>query len=189
MTANDPREVFLVLLSNVREGEERASNVYDEIGKAAENPDIKEVLEARAFLKNSITERLDQCFKLLGEKPMPLPGRLRETFIEDFREQLKEIESPVARRLFALAKIVHFAHFRIGEYLALTAAADLTGNHGVGLLLESCLADTLAFVERDRRLLRHLAEERVAETVGFMERNRPFLRHLAEERIAERKTA
>jgi len=84
---------------------------------------------------------------------------------------------------------VHFVHFRVGEYMALTAAADLTGNHAVGLLVESCLADTLVFVERNRRLLRELAEERVAETVAFMKRNRPFLRHLAEERIAERKVA
>jgi len=189
MTANDPKQVFLVLLSNVREGVERSSNVYDEIAKAVEDPDVKEVLEARAFLKKSITERLDECFTLLGEKPIPLPGRLRETFIEDFREKLKEIESTVARRLFALAKIVHFVHFRVGEYMALTAAADLTGNHAVGLLVESCLADTLVFVERNRRLLRELAEERVAETVAFMKRNRPFLRHLAEERIAERKVA
>src|SRR5215469_8459821 len=163
MIANDPKQVFLVLLSNVKEGEERSAHVYDEIAKAAQDPDIKEVLEARAFLKKSIAERLDQCFTLLGEKPIPLPGRLREVFIEDFREQLKEIESPVARRLFALAKIVHFAHFRIGEYLALTAAADLTGNHAVGLLVESCLADTLVFVERNRPFLRHLAEERIGE--------------------------
>lgn len=163
MPAKEPKEVFLVLLSNVREGVERASTFYDEISKEAKDPDIKEVLEARAFLKNSILERLDQCFKILGEKPRALPGRLRETFLEDFRGQLNEIQSPVARRLFALAKIVHFAHLRVGEYLALTAAADLTGNHAVGLLLESCLADTLAFAERNRRLIRHMAEERIAE--------------------------
>lgn len=163
MPAKDPKEVFLVLLSNVREGVERSSNIYDEIGQAVKDPDIKEVLEARAFLKNSILERLDQCFKILGEKPIPLPGRLRETFLEDFRGQLNEIQSPVARRLFALAKIVHFANFRIGEYKALTVAADLTGHHAVGLLLESCLADTLVFIERNRRLIRTLAEERIAE--------------------------
>jgi ferritin-like metal-binding protein YciE len=163
MPARDPREVFLVLLSNVREGVERASNVYDEIGQSAKDPDIKEVLEARAFLKNSILERLDQCFKILGEKPIQLPGRLRETFLEDFRGQLNEIQSPVAKRLFALAKIVHFANFRVGEYQVLTAAADLTGHHAVGLLLESCLADTLVFIERNRRVIRQIAEERIAE--------------------------
>jgi ferritin-like metal-binding protein YciE len=94
---------------------------------------------------------------------MSLPGRVRETFIEDFRNDVNEIQSPVARRLFILAKLVRFTHMRLGEYVALTAAADITGNHAVGLLLESCLADKLAFVERTRRLIRHMAEERIAE--------------------------
>ena len=166
MPAKDPKEVFLVLLSNLRESVERASNVYDEIGQAAKDPDIKEVLETRAFLKNSDLEKLDQCFKILGEKPRPLPGHLRETFLEDFKGQLNEIQGPVARRLFALAKIVHFANFRVGEYKALTMAADVTGHHAVGLLLESCLADTLVFIERNRRLIRRLAEERMGERLA-----------------------
>ena len=52
---------------------------------------------------------------------------------------------------------------RIGEYVALTAAADLADHHGVAVLLETCLADKLAFVERNRRLIRRIAQERVAE--------------------------
>jgi hypothetical protein len=51
---------------------------------------------------------------------------------------------------------------RIGEYVALVAAADVSGNYGVGVLVESCLADTLAFVERTRRLIRNIIETRVA---------------------------
>jgi ferritin-like metal-binding protein YciE len=51
----------------------------------------------------------------------------------------------------------------MGEYVALIAAADLTGNHAVGMLLESCLADKLAFAERIRRLIRRIAEEKVRE--------------------------
>jgi hypothetical protein len=34
----------------------------------------------------------------------------------------------------------------------------LAGHHGVGVLLETCLADKLAFAERNRRLIRHLVE-------------------------------
>ena len=42
--------------------------------------------------------------------------------------------------------------------MALVAAADTTGNFGVGVLLESCLGDYLAFVERNRRIIRKLVE-------------------------------
>jgi hypothetical protein len=45
----------------------------------------------------------------------------------------------------------------------LIAAADVTGHFGVGVLLESVLADKLAFLERTRRLVRHIMEGKVAE--------------------------
>jgi hypothetical protein len=50
----------------------------------------------------------------------------------------------------------------MGEYVALIAAADLTGHYGVGVLLETCLADKLAFIERTRRLIRERIAQRVA---------------------------
>jgi hypothetical protein len=50
--------------------------------------------------------------------------------------------------------------------MALIAAADLTGHNGVGLLLESCLADELVFVERMRRFIRNAAQTKLAERSG-----------------------
>jgi hypothetical protein len=61
-----------------------------------------------------------------------------------------------------LATANQLIHLRIGEYVALVAAADVSGHYGVGVLLESCLADTLAFVERTKRLIRNIIETRVA---------------------------
>jgi ferritin-like metal-binding protein YciE len=166
MPARDPKEVFLTLLSDVRQNTERAGKIYKEIGQEAQDPEIKEALEARAFISEKTLEKLDQCFKVLGEQPVKLTGRLQEVFVEDFRKELNEIQSPVARHLFILAKVNHLTHFRIGEYVALVAAADLAGHYGVGVLLESCLADKLAFVERNRRLIRHIVETRIAERKG-----------------------
>ena len=163
MPAKDPKEVFLLLLSHVRQGTERGAKLYAEIGDLAKDPEVKEAIEARAFIVKGVLARLDECFRILGETPVQLSGELRETFIEDFRKEFNEIQSPVARRLYVLAKLIRLTHMRIGEYVALTAAADLAGHHGVAVLLETCLADKLAFVERNRRLIRRIAEERVAE--------------------------
>ena len=167
MPARTPKETFLLLLSHVREGAEKATKIYDELGQIAQDPQVKEALEARAFVSQSVLAKLDQCFKTLGEQPVKLSGRLQEIFVEDFRKELSEIQSPAARRLFVLAKLVHLTHLRIGEYVALVAAADATGHYGVGVLLESCLADKLAFVERTRRLIREIVEIRVAERKGI----------------------
>lgn len=163
MPTKTPKETFVLLLSHVRRSTERAESIFSELGNLAEDPQIKDALEARSFVSQGVLAKLDQCFKLIREKPVQFSGRLEEIFLDDFRKELNEIQSTTARRLFVLAKLVHLVHLQIGEYAALTAAADLTGNYGVGVLLESCLADKLAFVERTRRIIRHIVEGRAAE--------------------------
>ena len=163
MPARNAKEVFLMLLSNVRNRTERQSEIYQEIGKHAEDPQIKEAIDGREFVSKQILAKLDECFRILGEKPGTSTGKLQETFLEDFRKEVTEIQSPVAKRLFVLAKLNHLAHLRMAEYEVLVAAADLSGHHGVGVLLETCLADKLAFAERNRRLIRHLVEAKIAE--------------------------
>ena len=166
MPARTAKELFVLLLSDVRQGTEKAAKIYQEIGQMAEDSEVKEALEARAFVSEKTLATLDQCFKLIGEKPVKFTGRIQEIFVEDFRKQFAEIEGPVARKLFILAKLNHLTHLRIGEYVALVAAADVSGHYGVGVQLESCLADRLAFVERTRRLIRNVIETRVAERKG-----------------------
>jgi ferritin-like metal-binding protein YciE len=166
MAIRDPKEVFVQLLSHARQGTERSTKAFQELSQAAQDPEIKEALDARVFVSNKILNTLDECFKLIGTQPVKLSGRMEDVFLEDFRKELAEIQSPLAKRLFVLAKISNLIHLRIGEYVALVAAADLSGNYGVGVLLESVLADKLAFAERTRRLIRRIAEARVAERLA-----------------------
>ena len=166
MSAKNPKEVFVQLLSNLQQGTQRTTRIFQKISEVAQVPEIKEALEARVLISNQISARIDQCFKLIGEQPVKLSGRMYDVFAEDFRKELAEIQNPEARHLFILAKATHLIHLRIAEYSALIAAADLSGNYGVGVLLESCLADKLAFVERTRRLIRRVVEARIAERVS-----------------------
>jgi len=166
MPAKNPKEVFVMLLSDARNNTERSAKVYKEISQLAQNPDVKEALEARAFISEKNLETLDECFEMIGENPVKLSGRLQEVFVEDFKRELGEIQSPAARHIYVLAKATHLAHLRFAEYAALIVAADVTGHYGVGVLLESVLADKLVFLERDRRLLRHLIEGRIEERLA-----------------------
>ena len=165
MPVNNPKKLFVQLLSGLRQGTERSTKVYQEISKFAEDPDVKEALEARAFVSEKVLATLDQCFKLIGEQPVKVSSRLHDIFVEDFRRELAEIQNPVAKHLFILVKAIHLTHLRIAEYAALVAAADVTGHYGVGVLLESCLADKLAFVERTRRLIRNVVEVKMAKKI------------------------
>jgi ferritin-like metal-binding protein YciE len=166
MAVQNPKEMFVKMLSDLRQGTEKTTKIFQEMSEVAQIPEIKQALEARVFVSEKILATLDQCFKLIGEKPVKLTGRLHDVFLEDFRRELAEIQNPVAKRLFILAKINHLVHFRIAEYVTLIAAADMTGHYAIGVLLESCLADKLAFVERTRRLIRKIVETKMAEAVA-----------------------
>ena len=166
MPIKNPKELFVTVLSQVRHGTERAATIYNELGELAQNPEIEEALRARAFVSQQTLAKLDEAFKIIGEKPVNVTGRLHDVFVEDFRKELAEIQSPEAKRLFVLAKANHLSHMRTAEYATLVAAADVTGHHGVGVLLESCLADHLAFAERTRHLIRRVVEARIAARAG-----------------------
>src|SRR5260370_905707 len=107
MAIRTPKELFVLLLSHARQGTERSAAAYDELSEVAQHPEIKEALEARAFVANQTLERLDQVFKMIGEKPITVTGRLQEIFVEDLRKELSEIQSPEAKRLYVLAKLGH----------------------------------------------------------------------------------
>ena len=57
----------MLLLRDVRLGTEKAAKIYQEIGQMAEDSEVKEALEARAFVSEKTLATLDQCFKLIGE--------------------------------------------------------------------------------------------------------------------------
>jgi ferritin-like metal-binding protein YciE len=158
MSVRNPKELFVRMLSDLYHGSETTTKIYEELSEVAQDSNVKEALQSRVFLQEKILSTLDRCFKLIGEKPVPPSGRLQEIFVEDFRRELAEIQNPAAKALFVLIKANHLIHFRMAEYVALIAMADVTSHFGVGVLLESCLADKVAFVERTRRLIRNTIE-------------------------------
>jgi len=46
----DPKELFVMMLSNLRQGTERSTKIFQELSQVAQNPDVKEALEARVFV-------------------------------------------------------------------------------------------------------------------------------------------
>ena len=162
MIVKNQKELFVMLLSDARQNAERSTKLYQEISQVAQDPDVKEALESRAWISEKDLAAIDRCFQLIGEQPVKLSGRLEEVFVEDFRRELAEIQNPIAKHIYVLAKASHLVHLRMAEYAALVAAADVTGHYAVGVLLESCLADKVAFVERTRRLIRNFVATKLA---------------------------
>jgi ferritin-like metal-binding protein YciE len=162
MPVSTAKDLAVAMLSELRHGAERSTKIYEELGQAAQNQQIMEALNARQLISSQIVHRLDECFKLLGEKPGKVNLKMHEVFLEDFRRELNEMQSPIARKMFVLAKANHLAHLQEASYTVLIAAADSFGHPAVGLLLESCLADKMAFAERTRRTIREIVEQKIA---------------------------
>jgi ferritin-like metal-binding protein YciE len=165
MAVKTEKELFVFMLSDLRQGTGKATEILEDIGTNIQEPEIKEAFEARAFVNRNVLNTLDQCFSLMGEEPVKLDGHVYETFAEDFRRELAEIKNPTVRRLYILAKATQLVSFRIAQYKILIAAADLSGHYGVGVLLQTALADKLALVERTERVIRQIAEARVSERI------------------------
>ena len=86
MPVNNQTELFVQLLSGLRQGTERSTKIYQEISQYAEDPDVKEALEARAFVADKVLATLDQCFKLIGEQPVKVNSPLHEIVCRGFSE-------------------------------------------------------------------------------------------------------
>jgi len=153
MPIENPKELFILMLSDARCSTELLKEFFREVSQLTRDPTVKEALEARLFVADKIIATLDECFDLIGETPTKTSSRLYEVFIEEFKKEFVEIQTPAAKRLFLLTKINVLTQFQIGEYVGLIAAADFTHHSGISVLLESCLADKLAFVERTKRLI------------------------------------
>ena len=153
MAINNEKELLVFLLSDLRHGAQRTTRIFREISKAAQDSDVKEALQARVLISNKIIATLDEAFNLIGESPWKMSTPFHDIFMEGFHRELAEIESPEARRLFILVKTSDVIYQRIGEYAALIMVAEITAHQGVRVLLESCLADNVAFIETMLRLM------------------------------------
>lgn len=159
---NNPKDVFMMLLSDARTNTEQTAKMYQEFSQTAQDPNLQEVLEARAWVIEKNLETLDRCFDIIGEKPQTVTGSINEFFLEEFKNEIAEIQSPPARQLYVLAKATQLAHQRFAEYATLITAAEVTGHTGVGVLLESALADKAVFLEKTQCLIQNIVEGKVA---------------------------
>ena len=115
------------------------------------DPAVKEALEARLFVGDNIIATLDKCFELIGETPIKTSGR--HFLLRSFERNSLRSEHRRRGALFLLTKTNLLTQLQVGEYVGLIPAADFTHHYGIGVLLESCMADKLAFVERTKRLI------------------------------------
>ena len=153
MQVNHLRTVFNQMLGTLRLSAEDCKKAFQELEQVVPDADVKDAMQSGVLLSDSVLSKISQCCEIVGQKPLTVHESLDEDFVKDFRRELAQIRSADARGLFVLAKASQLIHLHMGTEVALLASAQLAGHYRVGTLLEDCLEDKLAFVERTRRLI------------------------------------
>ncbi len=163
MPIRDAEELFITVLSNVRAREERSLQVWQEMAQMAEREEVKDILETRGFLTKESIHNLDEVFRLLGKQPVqPTAVRLHDVFVEDFRREYNEIQSPALKALYVIHKARELVQMHLAAYTGLIAMSEYMGDISVSALLETNLAAEMVFVERAKLLIRVIGEAAVA---------------------------
>ena len=161
MPITEPKELFMRILSDLRQHESGLTDSLNTLRENIQDQDTKEYFDSLVYLTEKNVETIDRCFKMINEKPLKSDDKLKELFIEDFKKEFNEIQSPLAKILYFTTKATHLMNVRAGEWVTLIAMSDISGNRGVGLLLESCFAQKAAFVQKARRRIRYIVQEQI----------------------------
>ena len=64
--------MFILLLSNVRQGTELTTQMFQDFSNITQNADAKEALAARVFVSQRVAEKLDACSDVIRDEPVKL---------------------------------------------------------------------------------------------------------------------
>ena len=92
MIIENPYELFILLLSNVRQGTEPTTQMFQDCSKITQNADAKEALAARVFASQRVVEKLDECFQ--GHRGRAGEAERAPAGWKDFRETGRVIQRP-----------------------------------------------------------------------------------------------
>jgi hypothetical protein len=159
MPIKEPKELFVKILSDLRQHEYGLTDTLKTVRENAQDQNIKEYFESLVYLSEKNVETIDKCFKMIKESPVKTDDKLKDLFLEDFKKEFNEIQSPFTKVVYFLAKANHLMNVRAGEWITAVAMSNISGNRGVGVLLESCFAQKLAFIKLARRRISTLIEE------------------------------
>ena len=158
MAIQNAEDLFVSMLSHLHASEGRLQRVCEEMSKVAENDNVKEALEVRGFLTKQAVSSIEECFRILGRQPSEPSTRFEEVWLENVRNVLKEIESPVLKGMYIIHKIRELQNLHVAEYRGLVAMAYLAENYPVATLLARNLADKVEFIDRTDELIREIGK-------------------------------
>lgn len=150
-------ELFLHGLQDLYTAEKK---ILQSLPTMARNADMNELKQALERHKNETQEhvhRLEEVFKMIGQKPKGVECKAIEGIIEEAKHEMKEIEDDSVCDAAILASAQAVEHYEITRYGTLTSWAKELGHDDAANLLHQTLEEE----KRTDQMLTQMAKQRV----------------------------
>ncbi len=136
------RELFIYLLSDIYAVENIIVAALPRVINAVESEELKKALQQHFAETKDQVKRLEECFYLLGDRPVVTAGaqEIRNLFIEAHKLGEDNPPSPLMdATIIAIAQ--HVEHYEIAKYGTLAEFADCVDNTEVKKLMGESLKE------------------------------------------------
>jgi ferritin-like metal-binding protein YciE len=156
MAAKSLQELFVEELRDAYDGEIRLTKALPKMARAAEHPELQEAFTSHLRETEGQIERLEQVFRILGEKARGKKCDGLMGIIEEGNTAIEELDGAVLDAAL-IAGAQRAEHYEIAAYGTLAYFAGLLGNDRAKQLL----GETLEEEKATDRKLNEIAKSRV----------------------------
>jgi ferritin-like metal-binding protein YciE len=159
MSLESPRDLFVHELADMLSAEHIILGVLPELRKEALHPEVGQAFREHEAETKEHVKRLNQVFKLLGEKPEETTCHAAEGLKEEHQALHEERPTPEVLEMGNLGGAAKTEHYEIASYTAAAQMATDLGEPDVAALLKATLAEEKAMAKRVDSLAKQLGKE------------------------------
>ncbi|MCL4764894.1 MAG: ferritin-like domain-containing protein [Hyphomicrobiaceae bacterium] len=150
-------DLFLHGLQDIYTAEKRILQSLPTMAQSVGTNELKQALEQHRDETQQHVRRLEEVFKMIGEKPKGVECKAIDGIIGEAQQEMKEIEDDAVCEAAIIASAQAVEHYEITRYGTLTAWAKQLGHTDAANLLH----ETLEEEKHTDELLTKLAKEKI----------------------------
>jgi ferritin-like metal-binding protein YciE len=139
MSASGLRALFIDELKGVYDAERLSTKALPRLADAAQTSELVDALESHLEQTQEHISRLEQVFRILGERPVRKPSRAMVHLLEQSEELIEKDAAGPLRDVALITAAQRVEHFELATYGCLRAWAELLGESAVMGLLQKTL--------------------------------------------------
>ena len=150
-------DLFLHSLQDIYMAEKKILQSLPTMAKSVGTGELKKALEQHKTQTQEHVHRLEEVFKMIGQKPKGVECKAIEGIIGEAQEEMKDIEDKSVCDAAILASAQAVEHYEITRYGTLTTWAKELGHEDAANLLHQTLEEE----KRTDEMLTKMAKQRV----------------------------